>query len=735
MNAAPSPSLLPYLQSGDKQLKLEILLNSKDPAYLEKSPFPFLLINESTPFERLMEAKIVTGAGSAVKRLFLLQQSDNYRHVPDEMWPITNEDIEKRWRNVIEAYASRSSSGNPNPILLAGQIPGDGEHSPFNPLFYCSYKDVYFHPPCPKCGDFLQLCRDDTLLAESNLSPYSTSLNRYLYCPKCLQESDNPQFYAYSREAKDPPILKDRHDLINEYGDLILKSEYTGSFPCMNCPELTACYGTDNRVMSRIVPYSFYPFYLLIFEADTMAAPDFLALISGASFETLKAGLSGKQAHGRIRCLQRYQESRRSHSDFIFGGDSEKSFLEVLYLKLSFLGELIHKLFSESDGAVYCDASLAMDRVWIKLADQGGLLPHFWNFNLSILDIWSTVSRRPHLSKFPPAYGHYFLGTIWFFALLVNNRQSIAKVRAALDKYTTAFGDQDFVFSQIIQAEDAGAVFAPENLFWDPASKEVGNKWHNIWNKTLDIGGALLAAAFQGMQNRSSDEFWLDYNSLRTEIKKELFGLAPTASPTELSSDDPMIADILIRLLAKWRGEIQPPATPETEKKAEDTTASEAKKMEALAETVILSPAARPDADASPDRSTAEEETLILRSGDLPPSPVTDIPSSDDDLIQETVILSPGDSAPSSAGVDLNNSGNDPDDLPETVVLSPGGRPDHAARKSPPDNQTEQHQRPDRENRKPQSGAEKKSEPLPDDDDLSETVILKPNKKKSPQDD
>ncbi len=728
------PSLLPYLQSRKNHFGLEISLSSRETSYLENSPFPFLLINESTPFERLLEAKIVTDAGSHIKRVFLLQQSDNYRHIPDEMWPLTNKDIDQHWRNTIELYSSQSLVGNSNPILLAEQIQKNGEYSQFQPLFYCAFKDVYFHPPCPQCGDFLHLCCDDTLLAESNLAPYTTSLKRYLYCPKCQRESGNAQFYAYSREGNDPPTLKDRRDLVNDFGNLILKSESLDSFPCMNCPELTACYGTDNRVMSRIVPYSFYPFHVLIFEADTMSAPDFLALISGASFDALKANLSGKQAHGRLRCLQTYEHTRPTHSNFMFGSDSEKGFLEILYLKLSFLGELISEFFSDSNRAVYCDASLSLDRVWVSVADQAGLLPQFWNFNLSILDIWSDLSHQPHLSKYPPAYGHHFLGTIWFYALLVNDHQSVEDVRAELDRHMPAFSAQDQVFSQNIQTEGSGTVFAPENIFWNPASKQVGENWHRMWKKSLDIGGAILAAALQAEHKWSPDQFWLDYNSLRTDIKMELFGQAPTATPAEFPSEDPAIADILIRLHTKWRREIRPPATPLTENDTKNVILPGPQETEAPAETLILSPGAQLKTSLSSDRPAAGEETLILPSNNRPQPPNPATPSSDEELIQETVILSPGNSAPTPPGLDSINSNMGQEDLPETVVLSPGaragGRSNLAARTSLSDNQTNLRQQPGGDNIQRQMGADKKEDPPQDDDILTETVILRPDKNK-----
>jgi hypothetical protein len=737
MNKVLPPSLLPYLQAGKNDLRLEISLHSRENSYLEKSPFPFLLINDSSPFERVLEANFITDAGGAIQRVFLLQQSDNYRYLPDEMWPLTNQDIDQHWGHTIKSYSSQSTEGHSNPILLAGQIQENGMPTQFQSLFYCAFKHVYFHPPCPKCGDLLHLCCDDTLLAEANISPYTTSLKRYLYCPKCQEGLKNAQFYAHSRQGNDPADLKDRRDLVNDFGHLVLKSETSNGFPCMNCPELTVCYGTDHQVMSRIVPYSFYPFYALVFEAATMSAPDFLSLISGASLEMLKARLADQQAHGRLHCLQTYEDTRPTPSNFMFGSDGEKGFLEILYLKLSFLGELIHNFLSDSNHAIYCDAALSLDRVWVRLANQAGQLPQYWNFRLSTLDIWSDLNQRPHLSKYPPAYGHHFLGTIWFYALLVNNRQSVEDVWLELDRHLQVSGAQDQVFSQHIQIEDGSAVFAPENIFWDPTSKQVDEKWWGMWRKALDLGGAILAAAFNSERKWSPDEFWLEYNALRAEIKSELFGQQDQAIAAELASEDSAIADILIRLHAKWRREIQPPATPPTEDEIETVILPGPPETEDLAETQILTPGDPVKTSLSSEHPASEEDTLILPSYSQPPSDHA-TPPSDDELIQETVILSPGHSAPLPPGSGSANADNDEDDLQETVVLSPGRSPGiesgTTARTSLPGDQPNTHQQPGGDKNQLPLGTRDNEDSPQDDDILTETVILQPGKHKGFQD-
>jgi hypothetical protein len=248
-----------------------------------------------------------------------------------------------------------------------------------------------------------------------------------------------------------------------------------------------------------------------------------------------------------------------------------------------------------------------------------------------------------------------------------------------------------------------------------------------------------LAAAFQSEHRWSPDKFWLDYNSLRTNIKTELFGQVPTATPAVLPSEDPAIADILIRLHAKWRREIQPSAAPSTDNDTSKVIRPRPQETEAPDETLILEPGAQLKTALPSDHPQADEETLILPSNNRPPSPKHPTPPSDEELIQETVILSPGNSAPKAPGFDpINTDTGREDDLPETVVLRPGRPPEDGAGINAPtslnNKPTSARQQPGEDEIQPSMGAEKKDGSPRDDDVLTETIILRPGKDKGLQD-
>ncbi len=552
-----SQSLIPYLDSVKSNVFLKIPLRSEDPAVLEKISDPFLKVTDAGIFSRIIEAQFVTNAGGRIKRVFLFLQKDKYLFANDDLRPVNNLDIDQLWQNAFLFYSGKDQSDSA--IILSDRKNEEGRALPFRSLFFCKLKQSFFHPPCPKCGSHLQECRDDNLLVEHGLHPYSTSKKRYLYCPACLDSETGSDFYALSSDGFDPPLLKSCSDLIRGFGAVTEETDPSSPFPCVGCYDRGECYGPDGPAESRIVPFSFYPFYLLIFEAMSVNAVDFLPLISGASFEDLETSLAEKQELGRINCLKELREKSIQRTPFLFDRN-DRFFLEVLYLKLSFLGDLIRTVPPEFFAQRGPDPGFSIDQLWVKLSDQGGLLPFFWDFKVRLMDIGHNSPVTHSLLKVPLSYGLYYLGIVWFYTFLVNRGQDVSSMYDALGQAIEGSDSSDENDLENIFKNTEKPAFSHANIFWNPEDfreRPFNEDWKNLWDGALGLGWSLLKSGIRGNSEWSSEDFFQKLDDLRSDIKDNLFREKTSDVPVDFEQEDKSIVDILNRIMGKWSSELK----------------------------------------------------------------------------------------------------------------------------------------------------------------------------------
>ncbi len=330
---------------------------------LVRTAYPFLTLSDSNPFGRLLAAQLLSDTASNVGNVFFLTQKDRYSSPKDSLRPTNNGDVDKIWQDTFAFFSHQQ--WNSTLIVLKNQLNDDGHLIPFEPIFYCRFAQKYFHPPCAVCGNPLHQCNDDSILDKAGLNRYSTSLDRYLFCTSCWVDTGDSQFYVYKYGSADPLNIKDFSGMINDFGRLIQERPDLETFPCAHCTFKRECYSPDNLVVDRLVPFSFYSFYMLIFEAMSMNASDFLALAGGSSFAALEQQLVKKNELGRLGCLRAINRHEAAGLPFIFEGN-DRNFLEVFYLKLSFLVELATIVLSESAEFGPDTIGLLMDAVWIR---------------------------------------------------------------------------------------------------------------------------------------------------------------------------------------------------------------------------------------------------------------------------------------------------------------------------------------------------------------------------------
>jgi hypothetical protein len=275
-------SLIPYLNPGTSRFYLS--LASGQPNLYTPSPsgasfFPVLACG---PYTKLSPAALLNDFGQTVVPLYLLIQKDICEDSGPEAPGLTNEMLEKRWQTIFSACSQPDQEGAP-PILLKDQREAEDGLRPFHPLFYCSLLSVFFQPFCPFCGGPLHLCRDDRLLTAHELSPYETTCKRYLYCEDCLNSGCSTEFYAVEKTPADPEHLVDAAGLIRQMGRLKVGPErQKPPYPCPDCKGRKTCFGRENLALNRVSVFSFYPFYMIIYNADKVSAAHYEDLASGA---------------------------------------------------------------------------------------------------------------------------------------------------------------------------------------------------------------------------------------------------------------------------------------------------------------------------------------------------------------------------------------------------------------------------------------------------------------------
>jgi hypothetical protein len=650
-------SLLPYL--GESPGTLRIRLVAQDLPSLQKLPFPFFVLADTDPFSLLIEARFVTDAGSELKRVFLLVQRDTYAAGNAGLRPVTNRDIEHAWQKAYDACLR--SKFAPPPVVLSGQLAESGTAAPIQPVFYCKQTAIYFHPPCPNCGRELRQCEDDELLQKAGLQPYTSSLKRYLFCASC-SSSGLGGFYVKDRMGTDPPTVSDQGELIRAFGRYRERGDAGTRFPCPGCPHHADCYEPGNLASARIAVLSFYPFYMLAFEAMSLCASDFLALVSGASFDDLAAFLKVNGQPGRLDLVQGFGERGTVGVPFLFERE-QRWFLEVLYLKLSFLGEVLRILAEGSDILRHPEMAPAMERLWVKIADQGGLLPYLWNFRVQLMDVGSGTPGILLFPDPPGSFGLHVLGLTWLEALLTNRRQGSGRVHDALKQAMEACPLEDDRFVDRNFRGRKNPAFVPENIFWEPDGKKVDDAWDVLWEKALRLGWDLLTASCGRGPAWSAESFQGKLESLRREVYDALFpkslaavrpagptGGQERAEPPKASwpstDVDKAIRGILQRIHAAWKraaeGQRQE-SEEELEKtmmlrsaaagKPQDTARSDEKEEEVFVETVLLSSVEAPKGSPVP--------SAPLPSAALPHEEREEEPAADaeEETLEKTVFL------------------------------------------------------------------------------------------------
>jgi hypothetical protein len=630
-------SLLQYLTGTGGSFALDFSSSSRGDSDTGPGRLPFQVISDAGALTRIVAARVASDAGSTVKPVFLVVSRDEYPLLENAAEPVTNARIDGLWQQ-----AGRELSG-------AVRLEAQGKDPSFNlflPLFLCTKTSQFFHPPCPRCGQALRLCRDDALLEASGLAPYSTSLKRYLACPSCQQAGKGGEFFARQPGDTGPACVKGPGELIA--GLLRLDA---AEAPCVCCPERPSC-SRDGGTHAPVTAFAFYPFYLLVLDAASLNAADYLALASGARPAELEQALSAERQTARGSLLRSF--TCRAGALTLFAGD-EREFLEILFLKLSLMGEIARHVLADRGLQSFAGPVLSLARLWVQIPEVSSLLPALWGFRLALYDL--DLPAPGALPLEGPDYPCRVLGALWFQALLKNRAQDLGAVHGAVGRILRA---------RRLDVNDE--VLDPGNAFWNP--RPAPERWSGLWQRALALGGQLLLGKNPG------DGFLDALRELRDDIRKDLFpgsagpGRARGARAGEGAVDREIgliLQGIASRHAPAGRAGGARQAAPPAPQSGEAATDFDS--------TSALSPKAPPSAPAAPglqDEPPDLDSTSVLSPKTMPTSPVA--PQSRDAApdLDATSVISPKAAPPAPA---VPQSQDASPDLDSTSVLSPKTMP------------------------------------------------------------
>ncbi len=470
---------------------------------------------------------------------------------------------------------------------------------------------------------------------------------------------------------------------------------------------------------------------MLIFESDLLNALDFLFIISGAPIESIEERLLKDQQLDRAHSLQLLKEER-DHRNGFFLIDDQDHFLEIFFLKMAFLDQIVHRVFPNLEGYQHPELGCSLDRIWIQAAGACNMIPRTWSFKVRLIqdDLDKDTAKPPSFPKSSPAYGYYFLGLIWLFTLVLNRRQGSTTICSAAEKLV----EQNPFPGDSGKNRPGGAldpVFYPENIYWKPDANRKPNTGRALWEKSIEMGLSLFREGLNPSQAVIPEDFIRELDLLRAEIRKMLFQRRSSGQlSSRISQEDRAIHHILVQMrnrLSEHAQESLPLEDTSEEElisdeeelavtvvlnrnslkevrstKIEERHSDETIEPE-LPKTEIIRPASlktkeAPDGKAEDFTAGTSEsemaETVVLQRGSFEIGAESGEEKSfpeeadgDDDLV-ETVMAGregTGSGKPealSNHGIAPEDEADESDDLMETVVLSTGKAKKEPSRKS-----------------------------------------------------
>lgn len=360
---------------------------------------------------------------------------------------------------------------------------------------------------------------------------------------------------------------------------------------------------------------------MLVFDSELFASADVLPMISGAEMDvSLIRGLHGPGG-GNIRPPTIGDDGDDRQSAHLFR-DTRGLFLEVLYLKISFLDAAARQAAANPEAAPLVNGGMRAEDILLSAAPSE--MANAWAFQPKIITLWQDLTDRATMGVQPAPAFCGSLGSLWFETLLTNQQQTTSHVHAAVEK-ALADGIQDRMAAPSPEAVVWTEAFGPANNFWDPATfPHADPVCLAHWREALAIGFALMV----NEPVHSDDHYRNQIRELKHRLRRRLFGGRAGVETSSAKEQPEELLSILNRLSRKWRethAAVKPLSAPHTAAPRPHDPEPAPEPPETaidLRETVIISNK-KPEPMHPPSTQTAEPDLLETMLASTPTQQAT----------------------------------------------------------------------------------------------------------------
>jgi hypothetical protein len=388
---------VPLVPLSGGPFSVQLVLAASGAASAEAPDDPFYALSDEDEHTRVFLGAIKGDADSVVDFCAVKLVKNSFPPAGIlEAAPQTNLSVEGRLREEAERIRALAPAARFAPRLWKpGAAEGEAPDL-LPPLFFCRSGRRLFTPPCPRCGGPLAACRDDAVLVRAKLPLWSSSLERFLFCARCVEEDAESPFYSFEAgEAGGKANVLSAEDLAQQLGEALAGGaegeQVLAAFPCADCVEegtrFAHAIGSGARPApfweGRWWPLAFYGSPCVITGFGDVGLDEFADLLGGRPLAPVageKPLPFGFALLARARYPLAFQEAPPMQRLFFAGSSAGLDAVEIFLLKLAAFRQVVEAVLSYYRVLRRPHLDLHPRHLLFDLARPGDGLPLFWSF-------------------------------------------------------------------------------------------------------------------------------------------------------------------------------------------------------------------------------------------------------------------------------------------------------------------------------------------------------------------